>query len=174
MKKDSDDSEQLVAKRNSRESLAEKFGPSINLNLHDDSRERLVEIAQWINPSYYNELKKTKGLVLRQTISNLINMVYIDSIYEPKTKAAKTLKKLYERHFELSSNPEIDLTTLKSTLTKEYAKPMDIKKGKLVITEKGWTYKDLKLIQDYHWVIQTMEELDGISREQVKNTSTKK
>lgn len=174
MKKDGNDAEQLAVKRSSRESLAEKFGPSANLNLHGDSRERLVEIAQWLNPLHYKELRRAKGHVFHQTISNLINMVYIDNIYQPKSKAAKVLKKLYDRHFELSSDPEISRSELKSILAKEYAKPLDIKKGRLVITAKNWNDEDLKLIQDYHWVIQTMEKLDDISRKQVKSTSRKK
>ncbi|MGW02405.1 hypothetical protein EEP06_03510 [Salmonella enterica] len=174
MKKDKDGSEQHTVKKNSRDSLVEKFGPVANLNLHLDSRERLVEIAQWLDRFHYEELKQTKGHVFHKTISNLINMVYIDNIYEPKTKAAKTLKKLYERYFELNKDPSITLIKLKNTLSKEYAKPKDIRKGKTAVNGKGWSNDDLEQLQDYRWIIQTMENLDGISREETQSGVKKK
>jgi hypothetical protein len=174
MKKDKDGSKQHTVKKNSRDFLVEEFGPVANLNLHHDSRQRLVEIAQWLDNRHYEELKQTKGHVFHKTISNLINMVYIDNIYEPKTKAAKTLKKLYERYFELNRDPSITLIKLKKTLSEEYAKPEDIRKGKTTVNGKDWSNDDLKPLQDYRWVIETMEKLDGISREDVKNTSEKK
>ncbi len=174
MKQDKDGSEQRTVKENSRESLIEKFGPVANLNLHHDSRQRLVEIAQWFDRFHYEELKQTKGHVFHKAISNLISMVYIDNIYEPKTKAAKTLKKLYERYFELNRDSNITLIKLKNTLSEEYAKPKDIKKGKISTEGKKWSNDDLKPLQDYHWVIQTMEKLDGISREETKSGVKKK
>ncbi|EDQ6205882.1 hypothetical protein HX70_001252 [Salmonella enterica subsp. enterica] len=174
MKKDKNDSEKLIVKKNSRDSLVEEFGPVANLNLHHDSRQRLVEIAQWLDSLHYEELKQTKGHVFHKTISNLINMVYIDNIYEPKTKAAKTLKKLYERYFELNRDPNLTPMKLRKILSEEYAKPENIRKGKTTVNGKGWSHDDLKPLQDYRWVIQTMEKLDGISREDIKNASEKK
>ncbi|ENI4724679.1 hypothetical protein ABX070_000821 [Salmonella enterica] len=174
MKKDKNDSEKLIVKKNSRDSLVEEFGPVANLNLHHDSRQRLVEIAQWLDNLHYEELKQTKGHVFHKTISNLINMVYIYNIYEPKTKAAKTLKKLYERYFELNRDPSLTPMKLRKILSEEYAKPENIRKGKTTVNGKGWSYDDLKPLQDYRWVIQTMEKLDGISREDIKNANEKK
>lgn len=174
VKKDKDCSEQRTVKKNSRDSLVDAFGPVANLNLHHDSRQRLVEIAQWLDNRHYEELKQTKGHVFHKTISNLINMVYIDNIYEPKTKAAKILKKLYERYFELNKDPSLTPMKLRKILSEEYAKPEDIGKGKTTVNRKSWSHDDLNPLKDYHWVIQTMEKLDGISREDIKNTSEKK
>ncbi|MGP0767360.1 hypothetical protein, partial [Escherichia coli] len=81
--------------------------------LHEDSQERLLEIANWLDDDDYSMLKKGRGKVYRQALDNMINMVYIDYLYEPVSKEAKLLKELYLKFHELKEKCELKDIMLK-------------------------------------------------------------
>ncbi|MFQ8717652.1 MAG: hypothetical protein ACLR9W_05060 [Enterobacter hormaechei] len=58
-------------------------------------------------------LKKGRGKVYRQALDNMINMVYIDYLYEPVSKEAKLLKELYLKFNELKERCELKDIMLK-------------------------------------------------------------
>lgn len=161
-------------KEKSRDKLVNKFGPRMEINLHCDSRERLLEIASWINQDNYYHLTRGQTNIFRKTINDLINMFYIDNFYIPKSKESKVLKKIYEKYHDLKFNSKLSIMKIKKSLSAEFPTPQDIEKKDLTLKDIAWKNKHIECLQDYRWVIQTMEKLDGISREDVKNASEKK
>ena len=154
--------EPRTPKQKSRKGLEEKYGKRFEINLHEDSQERLLEIANWLDDDDYSMLKKGRGKVYRQALDNMINMVYIDYLYEPVSKEAKLLKELYLKFHELKEKCELKDIMLK--FCKKYPSPVDIEKKKTAVTGKIWSKETTEKINDFRWVIQTMEKLDGTER----------
>ncbi|MET6594972.1 hypothetical protein WHZ76_05075 [Citrobacter portucalensis] len=153
-------------KKKSRKGLEEKYGKRFEINLHEDSQGRLLKIANWLDGDDYSTLKKGRGNVYRQALDDVINMVYIDYLYEPVSKEAKLLKELYLEFHELKEKQESKenrkLKGIMLKLCKKYPSPVDIAKKRTAVTGKDWSEKETEKLKDFRWVIQTMEKLDSV------------
>ncbi|EEC0297105.1 hypothetical protein YV76_004614 [Salmonella enterica subsp. enterica] len=161
-------------KARSRDRLVKEFGPRMEINLHKDSQERLLEIANWLNQDDYSELDRGKTNIFRKTIGDIINMTYLDYLYTPKSIESKMLYKLYERYDKLKYHLNLPQEKIKKILSEEFPVPRDIENGCLELKKTKWTNKQIRFLHDYRWIIQTMEKLDDISREQFKSACRKK
>lgn len=148
-------------KEKSREGLEEKYGKRFETNLHEDSLARLLEIASWLDGEDYSTLKKGRGNVYRKTLNDVINMVCIDYLYEPVSKEAKQLKKLYLEFHQLRETHSADDTI--EMLRRKYPSPLSISRRHPRKTVR-WSGASLALLTDYRSLILVMETLDGVQR----------
>lgn len=153
--------EPRTPKQKSRKGLEEKYGKRFETNLHEDSLARLLEITNWLDGEDYSTLKKGMGNVYRKALSDVINMVYIDYVYEPVSKEAKLLKKLYLEFHQLRGTHSVDETI--EMLRKKYPSPQSISRGQPKKNVK-WSSTSLALLTNYRSLIRIMEKLDGVQR----------
>lgn len=140
-----------------------EYGPRLETNLHADSQERLIEIAGWLDGKDYTHLTRGRGNVFRKAIGDLVNIFYIDNIYEPISKEAKLLMKLYQEFYELKETHSDDETL--TLLSQKYPTPLSIRDKKIEISVKKWNRTHIKRLSNFRWIIQTLEELDGKARD---------
>ncbi|SKC12285.1 hypothetical protein SAMN05216168_1465 [Kosakonia radicincitans] len=149
-------------KKDNRAEQAKKYGPRLDTNLHADSQERLIEIAGWLNGKDYTHLTRGRGNVFRKVLGDVVNIFYIDYVYEPSSKESRLLKKMYlEFHKLKESLSEEEIITY---LSERYPTPLAIGNHKKEISGKKWGHKQVDRLSDFRWLIQTMEKLDGKER----------
>ncbi|WCG82257.1 hypothetical protein [Pectobacterium sp. A5351] len=156
-KKPSDDA---VVKRKSRRSLKEEYGPRLAFNMHEDDKDKLLEIAQWLDGNDYSDLERGKGKIYREAVSHLINIFYIDTICSPRTKAAKKLAELYREHYKLHGRDNMTRMERKAQLSKSFPTPDALAKGELTVNTAQWKIRHLDQLSNYRWVANTLTQLD--------------
>lgn len=76
-------------KMKSRTKFAEAFGPIIEMNVHEDTRERLRGIAEVLEEENYAEKKRGLGYIYRKAVNDIIN-IFISIIFlKPKQNRPK-------------------------------------------------------------------------------------
>lgn len=144
----------------SRTKFAEAFGPIMEMNVHEDTRERLRGIAEVLEGEDYSEKKRGLGYIYRKAVNDLINIFYIDNIFKAKTKSAKILYKLYQENYELRVINNIKKKDRIKALSSKYPNPMQLEKGVLTLNESKWKSTEIDKLDDHRWVINTLESLN--------------
>lgn len=147
-------------KMKSRTKFAEAFGPIIEMNVHEDTRERLRGIAEVLEEENYAEKKRGLGYIYRKAVNDIINIFYIDNIFKAKTKSAKTLYKLYQENYELRVINNVKEKDRIKALSSKYPNPMQLEKGLLTLNESKWESTEIEKLDDHRWVINTLERLN--------------
>jgi len=147
-------------KMKSRAKFAEAFGPIMEMNVHEDTRERLRGIAEVLEGQDYAEKKRGLGYIYREAVNDLINIFYIDNIFEAKTKSANTLYNLYQENYKLRVIDAIKKKDRIKALSSKYPNPMQLEKGVLTLSESKWKSTEIDKLDDHRWVINTLENLN--------------
>ena len=152
--------DQSIIKMNSRAKFAETFGPVMEMNVHEDTRQRLRAIAEVLEEENYAEKKRGLGSIYRKAVNDLINIFYIDNIFEAKTKSAKTLYNLYQENYELRVTDALKTKERIKTLSLKYPSPAQLEKGLLTLNESKWKTSEINKLDDHRWVSNTLESLN--------------
>lgn len=155
------DPDQSSPKQDSRTKFYKTFGPTIEMNVHEDTRERLREIAEYFEGDDYSDKKRGLGPVYRKAVNDLINIFYIDNLFEAKTKSAKVLWKLYQDNYRLRVIDEIEKKERIKVLSLKFPNPVLIDKGILTPSESKWKLSEINKLDDHRWVINTLESLNN-------------
>ncbi|EOV9691963.1 hypothetical protein ACN5PQ_003717 [Cronobacter turicensis] len=147
-------------KMKSRAQLSEIYGPIMEMNVHEDTRQRLRAIAEVLEGESYAEKKRGLGSIYRKAVNDLINIFYIDNLFEAKTKSAKTLYNLYQENYKLRVIDAIKKKDRIKTLSSEYPSPTQLEKGSLTLSESKWKSTEIDKLDDHRWVINTLESLN--------------
>lgn len=161
-------------KERSRDKLVKEFGPRMEINLHSDSQERLLKIAEWLYNEDFSNLDRGKTNIFRKTIGDIINMIYLDCLYTPTSEDSKKLYEIYETYDDLKFNSKLSQKEIKKRLSEESPIPQSIKNEVPGLKETSWKIKQIEFFQNYRWLVQTMEELDDKNRKKTKSTNKKK
>ncbi|QTO52781.1 hypothetical protein J8I88_09300 [Duffyella gerundensis] len=155
------DPDQSSPKQDSRTKFYKTFGPTIEMNVHEDTRERLREIAEFLEGEDYAEKTRGLGSVYRKTVNDLINIFYIDCIFEARTKPAKALWNLYQENYELRVVDNLEKKERIKSLSLEFPSPTQLEKGLLTPSESKWKLSEIDKLDDHRWVINTLESLNN-------------
>lgn len=148
-------------KQDSRTKISEVFGPVMEMNVHEDTRERLRGIAEFLEGEDYAKKSRGLGSVYRKAVNDLINIFYIDCIFEAKTKPAKALWNLYQENYELRVVGNLEKKERIKSLSLEFPSPTQLEKGLITPSESKWKSSEIDKLDDYRWVINTLESLNN-------------
>ncbi|KTS18547.1 hypothetical protein RSA31_17535 [Pantoea dispersa] len=154
-------SDQNSIKKDSRTKISEVFGPVMEMNVHEDTRERLRAIAEYLEGDDYYDKKRGLGPVYRKAVNDLINIFYIDNLFEAKTKSAKVLWKLYQDNYELRVIDKIEKKERIKLLSLKFPNTVLLDKGVLTPSESKWKSFEIDKLDDHRWVINTLESLNN-------------
>lgn len=154
-------SDQNSIKKDSRANFFKTFGPTMEMNVHEDTRERLRGIAEFLEGEDYAEKTRGLGSVYRKAVNDLINIFYIDCIFEARTKPAKVLWDLYQKNYELRVIDSLEKKERIKVLSLKFPNPVLLEKGLLTPSESKWKSSEIDKLDDHRWVIHTLESLNN-------------
>ncbi|MBN3206431.1 hypothetical protein H5A35_03275 [Pectobacterium brasiliense] len=157
-------------KKNSRSKFTEIFGPSMEMNAHEDTRIRLMKVAEMLERQDFGKLERGLGAIYRKTVNDLINIFYIDNVFEPKTESSQKLLDLYKENFNLRVTQGFTRQQRIKILQEKHTNPALLSNGQSEPTEEKWKVSELKMLDDYRWVAITLEELNKTKKSKRKTS----
>jgi len=148
-------------KQKSRTKTDSEFGSAINFNMHEDDMEKLLEIGKWLgNDVLYGTSGKLKYKLFRKTVSDLINIFYINRMLSPQAEDAKMLKALYQEYYKIRNVKKMTPMKQKTHLSALFSPPDILVSDEALKKKQKWQTAHLEGLSDHRLVAYSIAALD--------------